>query len=159
MWTGVVPCAFPYGLSVGCCSSTEVIMVNFKKLKAQTSYADIIKLFELTCTNKGDNFRCRCPLCETEDERSLSITEGEGFTCFASDTKGDQIALTAHLLGLDGNGSMKKAAEYIAAQTDYFKKNKRTTKADVQKNQDHKQKMLEEYHTKLDYKHAHLKAI
>ena len=87
--------------------------VDFAELKARTTYEQVVAKLGLNATRKGNQWRMECPKCKAGGPRSLVITEGKGFMCFAFHQGGDQIALVAHILDI----AVKEAAEFLAGET------------------------------------------
>ena len=84
--------------------------VDFAEVKAQVSFAQAVSFLNLAVKQSGNQWRGACPACQGSGERSLVITEGKGFFCFAEKKGGDQIALAAHVLGIGA----KEAAHALA---------------------------------------------
>jgi hypothetical protein len=67
---------------------------------------------------KPTEWRGRCPFCKRGDDRSLCITQGKGFTCFAGKpwaTGKSVLDLVCHIRGLDPKKEVRKAAEEVVA--------------------------------------------
>ena len=93
--------------------------VDFAELKARTTYEQVVAKLGLNATRKGNQWRMECPKCKAGGPRSLVITEGKGFMCFAFHQGGDQIALVAHILDI----AVKDAAEFLAEGTSTVPRN------------------------------------
>jgi hypothetical protein len=94
-----------------------VPFIDFGALKERVSMEQAVQLLGLQLRPQGHQLRGACPVCKTGGDRALVITPGKGlYYCFAGQTGGDQIALTAHIKGfknqqeaaafLDGNGTV-----------------------------------------------------
>jgi DNA primase len=93
--------------------------LDFAELKARTTYEQVVAKLGLNATRKGNQWRMECPKCKAGGPRSLVITEGKGFMCFAFHQGGDQIALVAHILDI----AVKEAAEFLAGGTSTVPRN------------------------------------
>src|SRR5580700_9910718 len=85
--------------------------IDFAALKEQVSFGDTIEYLSLDVKRSGDQWRGKCPACDTGDKRALVITEGKGFFCFGAHKGGDQIALAAHVLDLPVKDAARELAE------------------------------------------------
>src|SRR4051812_40657024 len=84
--------------------------LDFNELKARVSIDKVVTMLGLTMKKSGAQLRSQCPACRGSD-RSLAVTIERGsFYCFDAKTGGDQIALVAHVLGVQ----QKDAAQNIA---------------------------------------------
>ena len=86
--------------------------VDFALVKEKVSFADAISYLNLNLKPSGNQWRGKCPACNSGGDRALVVTEGKGFFCFALKKGGDQIALAAHILDL----SAKDAAQELAGR-------------------------------------------
>jgi len=87
--------------------------VDFSALKERVPIADALSHLDLKLLQRGDQFRGRCPACNSGGDRALVVTPAkQAFYCFAGGTGGDVIALAAHIRGTD----MKTAAEFLHSQ-------------------------------------------
>jgi hypothetical protein len=90
--------------------------LDFEAIKASVSYERAIALLGITMSKKNaTQWRSVCPACGG-DERTLVVTEGQGFYCWrnpATKKGGDVIAFVAHVKGI----SMKEAAELLSRDT------------------------------------------
>lgn len=84
--------------------------IDFSELKEKVSFGSAIDLLNLRMKKAGAQWRGPCPKCETGGDRSLVITEGRGFFCFAEKKGGDVIALTAHILGMQARDAAQELA-------------------------------------------------
>ena len=85
--------------------------IDFDDLKARVSIDKVVQMLGLTMRKSSAQIRCQCPACKGDD-RSLAVTvEKNSYYCFQERKGGDQIALAAHVLGVD----QRKAAEKIAS--------------------------------------------
>lgn len=84
--------------------------VDFAALKEQVSFSAAIELLDLELKPSGNQWRGKCPACNSGGDRALVVTDGKGFFCFALKKGGDQIALAAHILNL----SARDAAQELA---------------------------------------------
>lgn len=84
--------------------------LDFQELKNQVPFSTAIELLDLELKPSGNQWRGKCPACNSGGDRALVVTDGKGFFCFALKKGGDQIALAAHILGL----SARDAAQELA---------------------------------------------
>lgn len=85
--------------------------VDFADVKANNPIESAITLLDLKVKRTGDQYRGRCPACDTDDERALVITpDKDAYFCHTQKRGGDVIALVAHIRGT----GMKDAALFIA---------------------------------------------
>lgn len=87
--------------------------VDFADLKKRISIEQTAQLLGLTARRSGAQIRSACPACRSGGDRALVITPERGlYYCFAAQTGGDLIALTAHLKACSQN----EAAVLISRQ-------------------------------------------
>ncbi|MBK3666192.1 hypothetical protein JJE66_33845 [Bradyrhizobium diazoefficiens] len=110
--------------------------INFKELKEHVSLHQAKDFLGLSWTQKGGEFRTKCPACNRGDDRCLVVTvsgEKTGFSCWASTHKGvdgklkpehsgDQLALVAHVKQV----TVRRAAEMLV---DHFGNPKKLERA------------------------------
>ena len=70
--------------------------VDFKALKERVSIHQCMQMLGLQFRQHSNQFRGTCPV-HGGGDRTLVITPGKGFYCFASSKGGDQIQLVAHV--------------------------------------------------------------
>jgi hypothetical protein len=78
--------------------------VDFQAVKERVSIEDAAQKLNLKLMKAGPSqLRGPCPQCQSGGDRALVITPAKNlYCCFAAGGKGgDQIALTAHVLGLE----------------------------------------------------------
>lgn len=84
--------------------------LDFLAVKQAVSMEQAVAKLGLTVVKSSNQLRGACPSCKQGGERALAITPSKQlFYCFADQKGGDQIALAAHILGLD----TKSAAEWL----------------------------------------------
>lgn len=86
------------------------MFVDFQELKERVTYAQVVQLAGLQMKHSGTQWRGPCPRCKKGGDRTLVVTEGKGYFCFAEHKGGDQIALYAHVK----NCSVKDAARDLS---------------------------------------------
>lgn len=84
--------------------------VDFHQLKERISFGSAINLLGLQMKKSGNQWRGACPACKTGGDRTLVVTDGKAWFCFAAKKGGDQIALAAHVR----NCSTKDAAQILS---------------------------------------------
>lgn len=80
------------------------------------SFAEIVSLLQLELKYTGNQWRGACPACNsgtghTLPVRTLVITNGKGWYCFAHQKGGRQIELAAHILDLGIREAAAKLAQ------------------------------------------------
>lgn len=88
------------------------MFIDFNELKQRVSFAEAAQMLGLMLKPGNNQLRGPCPTCKSGGERTLVVTEGKGFYCFASRKGGDVIALVAHVR----NCAVKDAAQFLAEQ-------------------------------------------
>ncbi len=73
-----------------------VTFVDFKALKDRVSIHQCMQMLGLQLRQHSSQFRGACPV-HGGGDRTLVVTPGKGFYCFASSKGGDQIQLVAHV--------------------------------------------------------------
>lgn len=86
--------------------------LDFQEIKAKTTFEMVIAKLNLPAKRTGNQWRMQCPACNSGGQRSLVITEGRGFFCFAAAAGGDQIKLVEHINGV----SAKDAAAFLVGE-------------------------------------------
>jgi hypothetical protein len=82
--------------------------INFAEIKQRISVVQGAKFLGLSLTNDGKTLRCKCPVCETDDPRSLSLLPDKNtFRCFKSEVYGSVIDLVAHVKGINPRQAAK----------------------------------------------------
>jgi CHC2 zinc finger len=74
---------------------TDAKFIDFPDLKARISIEQAAQMLGLNLTKHGSQFRGSCPV-HGGGDRTLVVTPGKGFYCFAEKQGGDQISLVAH---------------------------------------------------------------
>jgi len=92
--------------------------LNFAELKRRISPlkgAEFLKL-DLNYHKSDDSHRCACPVCDTDDPRSLSIKKNDKgvytFKCFKDGISGSAFDLVCHVRGI----GLVEAANWINRQ-------------------------------------------
>lgn len=88
------------------------MFIDFSALKAALSFGDVVDKLGLELKQSGNQWRGKCPACQSDNDRALVVTEGKGWFCFAQGKGGDVIALVAHIKGV----KIKEAAAFLAGQ-------------------------------------------
>jgi DNA primase len=84
--------------------------IDFEEVKSRVSIEQAVKLLNLETKPAGHQLRAACPACKGPD-RSLVITPAKNlFYCFTAKTGGDQIALVAHINGVN----VQEAAQLLS---------------------------------------------
>ena len=78
--------------------------VDFAELKGKVSFSNTIEVLGLDLKQSGNQWRGKCPACNSGGDRALVVTEGKGFFCFAASQGGDQIALVRSSQGIVSQG-------------------------------------------------------
>lgn len=86
--------------------------VDFAAVKARVTYNDVLRFLGLHGKKVSDQWRGRCPACNTDNDRALVLTAGRGAYCHAAKTGGDVIWLVSHVRGI----GVKEAAQQLAEQ-------------------------------------------
>lgn len=85
--------------------------LDFAALKEAVSIEDAAAALKLVMKPGNNQLRGPCPVCKNAGDRALCITPSKSaFYCFGARKGGDQIALAAHIKGLN----VKDAAEWLA---------------------------------------------
>jgi len=85
--------------------------INFAAIKHSVAIDRVIPFLGLAVKKNGETFRGRCPVCNTDDDRSLVITPFKNvYYCFAAKSGGDCISLVSHVKGI----GVKEAAQQLA---------------------------------------------
>ena len=69
---------------------------DFAEIKSRVSFEQVMQLLDLELKRSGAQFRGTCPV-HGGTQRTLAVTPGDGFYCWATKQGGDQIALYAHV--------------------------------------------------------------
>lgn len=88
-------------------------MLDFKEIAERVPVDAAMKLLNLDMelVYNGSQYRGKCPACDKEGGRSLTVTPAKGlFGCWNSRKRGDSISLTAHVRGWQ----LKEAAQFLA---------------------------------------------
>lgn len=85
--------------------------IDFEDLKSRCSLEQAMRMVGLKLTKSGAQFRGSCPI-HGGGPRTLVVTPGRGFYCFAEKQGGDQISLVAHVRELP----VKEAAAWMLEQ-------------------------------------------
>src|SRR6185312_11970652 len=103
-------------------------MADFAALKARVSIEDTMRLLKLNLNLKNGSYRGKCPV-HGGDERSLVVTEGKGFKCWASGLPGgSQLDLILHVLGKEQNrANLPLAAQWLEEQLGNSTRNSNST--------------------------------
>jgi hypothetical protein len=92
-------------------------MADFAALKARVSIEDTMRLLNLNLNLKNGSYRGKCPV-HGGDERSLVLTPGKGFKCWASALPGgSQLDLICHVNGWDPKSDIARAGQWLDEQT------------------------------------------
>lgn len=86
--------------------------VDFAAVKARVTYNDVLRFLNLHGKRVGEQWRGRCPACNTDNDRALVLTAGRGAYCHAAKGGGDVIWLVSHVRGI----GVKEAAQQLADQ-------------------------------------------
>lgn len=86
--------------------------VDFAAVKAHVTYNDVLRFLNLRGKRVGEQWRGRCPACNTDNDRALVLTAGRGAYCHAAKSGGDVIWLVSHVKGI----GVKEAAQQLADQ-------------------------------------------
>ncbi len=79
-------------------------------LKSNTQIEDVIQLLKIPMSLSSNQWRGKCPACESDNDRALVVTPSkQAYYCFSDESGGDVIAFVAHIMG----SSMKAAADYL----------------------------------------------
>lgn len=84
--------------------------VDFAAVKARVTYNDVLRFLDLHGKKVSDQWRGRCPACDTDNDRALVLTAGRGAYCHAAKGGGDVIWLVSHVKGI----GVKEAAQQLA---------------------------------------------
>lgn len=86
--------------------------IDFKAIAETVGVEQVAQHLNLPLKKSGNEFRCVCPVCETDDERSLAVyPQSASFRCYAAGQSGDCIALYAHIQGVGMYAAAKKVQE------------------------------------------------
>ena len=88
--------------------ATAGAFIDFNGIKERVSLHQGMQMLGLNLTQHGNQFRGECPV-HGGDKRTLVITPGKGFYCFAEKKGGDVIQLVAHVKQIKN----REAAEEI----------------------------------------------
>lgn len=92
----------------------RTFQVDFEGIRDGVSIERMIPILDLQMTKeKGKNeYRGRCPACNTENDCALQITpDTRSFRCYAANRSGDVTGLVAHIKGM----RMLEAGRFIHA--------------------------------------------
>lgn len=84
-------------------------MLDFRDIKDRVTYNDVLSFLALNGKRVGEQFRAKCPACNTDNDRSLVLTPGKGAYCFAAGKGGDILWLVSHVRGI----GVRQAAQEI----------------------------------------------
>lgn len=85
--------------------------LDFKQIAEDIDVLTVARHFSLKLKREGNEFRARCPVCDSGDDRALHLyAETNSFRCHAAELSGDCISFYAHLMRYDG---MYKAAKEL----------------------------------------------
>jgi hypothetical protein len=93
-------------------------MADFAALKERVSLEETMRLLDLKLTLKNGSYRGKCPV-HGGDDRSLVLTPGKGFKCWASNMPGgSQLDLILHVHGKEqSKGNLPYAAQWLEEKT------------------------------------------
>ena len=84
--------------------------IDFTAVKARVTYNDVLRFLDLHGKKVSDQWRGKCPACNTDNDRALVLTAGRGAYCHATKSGGDVIWLVSHVRGI----GVKEAAQQLA---------------------------------------------
>lgn len=86
--------------------------VDFAAVKTRVTFNDVLRFLQLHGKKVGEQWRGKCPACDSDNDRALVLTAGRGAYCHAAKGGGDVIWLVSHVRGI----GVKEAAQQLADQ-------------------------------------------
>lgn len=122
--------------------------IDFAVVKASVSLEDAMCFLNLTLKKTGNQWRGKCPTCDSSNDRALVITNGKGYYCFTDNKGGDVIALVSHIKAIRPRDAAVELAEWKGLQEAEAKKEPKTQGFDAS-----------EYARNLVYDHKDVQAL